>query len=61
MEFNSILVIMDRLIKYVYFVLYKEVSIAEELAQAFLWIIIAYHGMLGEVISNRDKLFTSKF
>ena len=60
-EYDSILVIMDRLTKYAYMVPYKESSTAEDLSQVFLRTIIAHHGMPGEVISDRDKLFTSKF
>jgi hypothetical protein len=60
-EYDSILVITDRLTKYVYMVLYNESSTAETLLQVFLRIIIANHGMPREIISDRDKLFTSKF
>jgi hypothetical protein len=60
-EYDSILVITDRLTKYAYMVPYRESSTAEDLSQVFLRIIIANHGVPDEIISDRDKLFTSKF
>ena len=60
-EYDSILVITDRLTKYAYMVPYKESSTAEDLSQVFLRTIIANHGTPEEIISDRDKLFTSKF
>lgn len=59
--YDSILVITDRLTKYGHFVPYKEASNAEELAYVFKKIVIANHGLPEEIISDRDKLFTSKF
>ena len=60
-EYDSILVITDRLTKYAYMVPYNESSTAETLSQVFLRTIIANHGTPREIISDRDKLFTSKF
>lgn len=59
--FDSILVVVCRLTKYAYFIPYKEASTAEELAYVFLQRILSNHGMPKEIISDRDKLFTSKF
>ena len=42
-------------------ILYKELSSVEELAYLFLRNIVANHGLLSEIISDRDKLFTLKF
>jgi transposase InsO family protein len=42
-------------------VLYQESSTAEQLAYVFHRYVVADHGVLEEVISDRDKLFTSKF
>ena len=47
--------------KYVYMLLYKEVSIAEELANQLLRAIFTHYRILDEIISDRDKLFISKF
>jgi hypothetical protein len=42
-------------------VLYQESSIAEQLVYAFYRYIVVDYSVLEEVISDRDKLFTSKF
>ena len=60
-EYNSILVIIDRLIKYMYILLYKEVSNAKELAYTFIRTIVTNYKVLEEIILDRDKLFTLKF
>jgi transposase InsO family protein len=60
-EYDSILVVTDRLTKYAYMLPYKEASTAEDLARVFLREIISQHGTPTEIISDRDKLFTSKF
>jgi transposase InsO family protein len=49
------------LTKFGYFLPYRESSIAKELVYIFLRRIIANHGLPKEIISDRDKLFTSKF
>ena len=59
--YDSILIITDRLIKYIYFVLYKEATNIEDLIYTFLKIVVANYRTLEEIISNRDKLFISKF
>jgi hypothetical protein len=52
---------MDRLIKYAYFISYKEGLTVEELIYTFNRNIIANYGILKEVINNRDKFFISNF
>jgi hypothetical protein len=59
--FDLILIIIDRLTKYEYFILYKESLSAEELVYAFNKHIIGNYGILKKIISNRDKLFISRF
>jgi hypothetical protein len=59
--FDSILVIIDRLTKYEYFILYKESSLIEELVYAFNKYIIENYEILKKIISDRDKLFTLRF
>jgi hypothetical protein len=59
--YDSILVITERLTKYGEFVPYLESSSAEALAYTFIRIVFANHGLPEEIISDRDKLFTSKF
>jgi hypothetical protein len=60
-EYDSILVITDRLTKYIYFILYLKANIIEDLAYTFLRIIVTNHSALEEIISNRDKFFISRF
>ena len=60
-QHDSILIIIDRLTKFGYFLPYRKSSIAEELAYIFLRRIIANHKLPRKIISDRDKLFTLKF
>jgi hypothetical protein len=48
---------MDRLTKYTYIILYLEASTAEDLAYAFLRVVVANHNTLEEMISDRNKFF----
>ena len=59
--YDSILVIVNTLIKYAYLEPYKEASTIEDLAYTFNKIMIAQYGILDRIISDRDKLFTSQF
>ena len=60
-KYDSILVITNRLTKYAYIIPYKESSTAEQMAFTFIRWIVAQHGTPDEIISDRDKLFKSKF
>jgi hypothetical protein len=59
--YDSILIVINQLIKYAYFIFYKEGLTVEELIYIFNRNIIINYGILEEVISNRDKLFISNF
>ena len=59
--YNSILIVVCKLSKYAYFLLYKKASTATDLVYTFIRNIIGNHGTPKEIISNRDKLFTSNF
>jgi hypothetical protein len=59
--YDAILIVTDRLIKYAYFILYKEDSTTEELAYTFNRNVITNYGISEEIISNKDKLFISNF
>jgi hypothetical protein len=59
--YDSILVVIDRLTKYAYFILYKEGLTAEELVYTFNRNIIVNYGIPEEIINNRDKLFILNF
>jgi hypothetical protein len=56
-KYDSILVIMDKLIKYIYIILYLEANIAEDLAYIFLRVVIANYNALEEIISDKNKFF----
>jgi hypothetical protein len=58
-EYDSILVITDRLTKYTYIILYLEASIAENLVYIFLRIVVANYSTLEEMISDKNKFFIS--
>jgi hypothetical protein len=58
-KYDFILVITDRLTKYIYIILYLEVNIAEDLVYTFLRIIVVNYSALEEMISDRNKLFIS--
>ena len=59
--YNSILTIVNQLIKEVQFILYKKVLNIEELTYIFLRNVTALQDLLNKIISDRDKLFMSKF
>jgi len=60
-EYDSIMVVVDRLTKLAYFIPFKETATAEELAYLYYRHVWCHHGMPDEMISDRDKLFTSHF
>ncbi len=60
-SYNSILIITNRLTKYIYFINYLETSNIEDLIYIFLQIIFTNYSILAEIISNWDKLFIFKF
>ena len=58
---DTILVIVDRLTKAAKFVPMEETITAEECAYEVTKALILEHGMPEEFITDRDKLFTSKY
>jgi hypothetical protein len=60
-EYDFILVVTDRLTKNTYFIFYLEENIIEDLAYMFLRVVVANYSALEEIISDKDKLFISKF
>jgi hypothetical protein len=60
-SFDLILVVTDRFIKYSYFIPYRESFSAEDLTYMYNKHIIGNHGILRRIISDRNKLFTSRF
>jgi hypothetical protein len=60
-QYDSILVIVDRLTKFAYFLPHKEECTAEDFAYIFQRTVLSNHQMPAEIISDRDKIFTSRF
>jgi hypothetical protein len=56
-KYDFILVITDKLTKYIYMILYLKASIIKYLTYMFLRIIIANYNTLEEMISDRNKFF----
>ena len=59
--YDNILVIVDKFTKFSYFVLYKKRSTAEKMAYTFFKIVISSYGLPERIITDKNKLFTSKF
>ena len=59
--YDSIWVVTDRLTKYAYFILYKEMSTSEDLAYTYIRVVISQYGSPKSVITNRGTTFISKF
>ena len=60
-EYDFILVMVDRLTKYVIFVPYLEKARAEQLANIVLRTLIAEHGILEEFLTDKGTVFTLIF
>ena len=60
-RFNSILMIVDQLTKYMMFIPFKESATAPVLTYIILQELISNHGLPKEFITDWDKLFMSKF
>jgi len=60
-KFDSILTIVDRLTKYTMFISFKKTTTASVLMYTILQKLISNHGLSKEFITDRNKLFTSKF
>jgi len=60
-RYNSILVIIDKLIKYLYIIACKKKFIVEQLKYIVLNRFIRYHNIFKELNSDRDKLFTFNY
>ena len=57
--YNSILVIMNILTKYIYLKPYKKVFIVENLVYIFNKVVITRYKILDKIVLNKDKLFIS--
>ncbi len=60
-KYDSILVIINKLIKYLHIIACKKKFIAKQLKYIVLNRLIQYHNIFKELINNRDKFFTSNY
>jgi len=60
-RYDSILVMVDKLIKYSHIIACKEKFTAEQLRYIVLDRLIRYHGIPKGLTSDKDKLFTSNY
>ena len=60
-EYDSIMIIMNRLIKWAYFISYQKSMRAEETAYLFEWHVITNHKTSTEIIMNWDIRFRTTF
>lgn len=60
-EYDSTLIIVDKLTKYSHMIPFKEKYTAEQLKNIILDRLIHYHEIAKEIISERDQLFTSNY
>ena len=60
-SYDSILVIVDRLTKMVYYEPIKITINAPGLAEVIIDVVVRYHGLPDSIVTDRGSLFTSKF
>ena len=58
---STILVVVDRLTKYAHFCAVRNPYTTASIAQIFIENIVKLHGMPRSIVSDRDRIFTSKF
>ena len=60
-DYNAILVIVDKLIKWGYFIVCIEEILAEDIAKIYIKEVFVRHGALSKIILNRDLRFIAVF
>jgi len=60
-KYDLILIMIDKLIKYSHVIACKKKFTTKQLKYIVLNQLIRYYNILKELISNRDKLFTSNY
>ena len=60
-EYNMIFIIIDKFIKWGYFVAYTKEILVEDVAQIYIKEVFARHGVPIKIISDRDIRFIATF
>ena len=60
-RYDFILIIIERLTKYIILVLFRTDRTIKDLVYVFLREVVLRHRLLDKILSDRDKLFISKF
>jgi len=60
-DYNAILVIVDKLIKWGYFIAYIEEILAEDVARIYIKKVFTRYRALSKIISDRDLRFIAVF
>jgi len=60
-DYNAILVIVNKLIKWGYFIVYTEEISAEDIARIYVKEVFIRHGVLSKIILDRDLRFIVAF
>ena len=60
-SYNNILVVIDKLIKYLYLILYKKANNAKQIAWLILDRIIRYYKIPEVITSDKNKIFINNF
>jgi hypothetical protein len=58
---NAILVVVDKFLKFTHFIPLRHPFTVADVAQLFMDIVFCLHGLPKTIISDRDRVFTSKF
>jgi len=60
-KYNSILIMIDKLIKYLHVIVCKKKFVAKQLKYIVLNRFIRYHNIFKELTNDKDKLFTFNY
>lgn len=58
---DTIMVVINRFIKYAHFIALSHPFTAKEVAQIFLDYLYKFHGLPASIVIDKDKIFTSLF
>ena len=59
--YDSIIVIVNQLTKFLYYILYREVIDAKELSYVFYRYIVSMHRLPSEILLDKGLIFVAKF